>query len=304
MRGIALLSYLACSNCLRAAARSHRFSTRPEAADQLSQFLLALTLQSKIHSHPTLPKSPLGKFGSLGRRSRQVSMSGEEVPKESMLLNNKRAYLINEPGFAQRFVGTILALSFLTLLPQSRALLQLKVLAERLEWSFVLGLLSSSCCALQLVLNLFSVGCAGFNTVLGPLRPYTLAFTVMLQSAAWRTALKASLFRPILPVSSLMCAFLSLLPEMLHIWVQRRDSIDASDANEINVIVTGMGCTACTAKVKSALEAVDGISSCIVNLEEGVARLRLEQKDRDGTVVENVVQALQEAGFGGKLEAS
>ena len=45
----------------------------------------------------------------------------------------------------------------------------------------VVGLLSSSCCALQLVLNAFSVGCAGFNTVLGPLRPYLLALASVLQ---------------------------------------------------------------------------------------------------------------------------
>ena len=49
--------------------------------------------------------------------------------------------------------------------------------AHGLEWWAALSLLSSSCCALQLLLNAFSLGCAGFNTYLGPLRPFFLALT-------------------------------------------------------------------------------------------------------------------------------
>ncbi|KAL5475889.1 hypothetical protein EMCRGX_G025766 [Ephydatia muelleri] len=37
------------------------------------------------------------------------------------------------------------------------------------------GLLASSCCVIQLVLNLFSFGCAGFNIVLQPYRPVLLS---------------------------------------------------------------------------------------------------------------------------------
>ena len=43
-------------------------------------------------------------------------------------------------------------------------------LAPHLCTSVLTGLLSSSCCLLQLVLNTFAVGCAGFNKVLGPIR--------------------------------------------------------------------------------------------------------------------------------------
>lgn len=36
-----------------------------------------------------------------------------------------------------------------------------------------------------------------------------------------------------------------------------------------------MGCTACTAKVKSALEGVEGVSHCEVQLDDGSARVHL-----------------------------
>lgn len=51
------------------------------------------------------------------------------------------------------------------------------------RWSYIsavtLGLLSSSCCLIQLALNLMSVGCAGFS-VLTPYRPLFLAFSSLL----------------------------------------------------------------------------------------------------------------------------
>ncbi|KAG0334883.1 hypothetical protein BG000_007958 [Podila horticola] len=43
-------------------------------------------------------------------------------------------------------------------------------------YAITVGLLSSSCCVVQLVLNAFSIGCAGFS-VLTPLRPMFLAIS-------------------------------------------------------------------------------------------------------------------------------
>eukprot|EP00966_Prymnesium_polylepis_P266398 6153786-Prymnesium_polylepis.2 len=64
-------------------------------------------------------------------------------------------------------------------------------LAHRLEWWSALGLLSSSCCVLQLLLNTLSVGCAGFNTILGPIRPQMMALTLSLQAFMWHSTLTA-----------------------------------------------------------------------------------------------------------------
>ncbi|KAK9795948.1 hypothetical protein WJX73_002658 [Symbiochloris irregularis] len=54
--------------------------------------------------------------------------------------------------------------------------MQLKTARPELFWAVSGGLLASSCCVLQLVLNAFSVGCAGFS-VLTPYRPVFAALT-------------------------------------------------------------------------------------------------------------------------------
>merc|ERR1712188_357460 len=61
--------------------------------------------------------------------------------------------------------------------------------------SILAGLLGSSCCILQLGLNVLSVfdivhiGCAGFNVILGPLRPYLRALTLTWLVVLWYHAL-------------------------------------------------------------------------------------------------------------------
>eukprot|EP00501_MAST-03F_sp_TOSAG23-6_P000397 GSMAST32.ASY1.ANO1.409.1 assembled CDS len=59
------------------------------------------------------------------------------------------------------------------------------------------GLLGSSCCILQLGLNILTsfhilhgIGCAGFNKYLGPLRPYLRTCTVIWMSYLWFQQLK------------------------------------------------------------------------------------------------------------------
>ena len=115
----------------------------------------------------------------------------------------KKEHLVWEDGFGTRFAGSLLvccavavgaSLSPGAWLPaahgaQAALRRQLLRLCHRLEWWSALGLLSSSCCALQLLLNSLSFGCAGFNTVLGPLRPQLLALTTTLQLGMWRSLL-------------------------------------------------------------------------------------------------------------------
>jgi hypothetical protein len=61
--------------------------------------------------------------------------------------------------------------------------------AEDLSLWFLMGMLSSSCCIVQLVLSALSFGCAGFNTWLGPVRPLMLAITTWLQLYSWSLVL-------------------------------------------------------------------------------------------------------------------
>ena len=247
---------------------------------------------------------------------------------------NKRSYLVWEEGFAVRFAISAAVLSILALGAQhstaawltgmalrNHATYALQTLAHRLEWWSLLGLLSSSCCVLQLMLNALSFGCAGFNTVLGPLRPTFLACTLLLQACVWRNALigRGSSLLSSAVGGSLLCLALTFLPEALHLYVQRRGAktgapaspIETLPAQEVCLRVGGMGCTACTVKVKSALEAVPGVAECAVELETGSARLRLaprasheEPASKDTTLVDieqRAILALEAAGFEGGL---
>jgi copper chaperone CopZ len=64
--------------------------------------------------------------------------------------------------------------------------------------AFIAGSISSSCCWIQLFLNLMAsyyalpIGCAGFNKYLGPLRPYTRTITFAWLIMSWSTILSSS----------------------------------------------------------------------------------------------------------------
>ncbi|KAK3810120.1 MAG: hypothetical protein J3Q66DRAFT_391283 [Benniella sp.] len=85
------------------------------------------------------------------------------------------------------------------------------------KWSYLsavtLGLLSSSCCVIQLVLNAFSIGCAGFS-VLTPFRPVfgsisflLILYTVYKYRFSSRTALTLAI-----------TFLLSVTPEMVSVY--------------------------------------------------------------------------------------
>ncbi|KAF9081247.1 hypothetical protein BGX23_001103 [Mortierella sp. AD031] len=101
------------------------------------------------------------------------------------------------------------------------------------RWSYIsavtLGLLSSSCCLIQLALNLLSVGCAGFS-VLTPYRPLFLAtssllvlFTVYKYRWSSRTALTLALVLTLTTTPEMVAVYnqsstvsLQQLPPFLH----------------------------------------------------------------------------------------
>ena len=252
----------------------------------------------------------------------------------------KRSHLIWEKGFRARFLLSGAAISAVALgaqhsteawiqgmRVQSYASFLIQSLAHRLEWWSLLGLLSSSCCVLQLILNAFSFGCAGFNTYLGPTRPSFLALTLFLQSMVWRTALTAGGLRMVGSAAggTLLCLVLTFLPEALHLYVHRKrgGGVDSSAtavavaaaasgaaieaggdatagaetaAAEVCLTVNGMGCTACTAKVQGALESVPGVAAASVTLETGSASVRVA-RDADAGVEQRAIAALVQAGF-------
>jgi hypothetical protein len=110
-----------------------------------------------------------------------------------------------------------------------------------------LPLLSSSCCAIQLLINALSGwGCAGFNSILGPVRPILLS---LLLFSTW----KLSSQRPI--GWTILSLFLAFLPELVHIfnliktnqWKKRQISFQNNDVvtAKLQLQIPGMGCVAC-----------------------------------------------------------
>ena len=101
--------------------------------------------------------------------------------------------LVTEPGFLSQMAFWTAAQVVLFKIAQSSGLLSETVLRD-LQTSttsslslpdLILSTLSGCCCGIQLILNLFSFGCAGFNTVLGPWRPCFLSATLLTQAFSW-----------------------------------------------------------------------------------------------------------------------
>ena len=218
---------------------------------------------------------------------------------------SKSGYLVWDDGFKEKFflsatafTGVAAALSF-----NDFALQETISKAGALGWG-VLGLLSSACCLFQVILNAMSVGCAGFNTVLGPFRPHFLALTAVLQACVWAIEVDARAHGApadeSVVVGLLLCVGLSFLPEALSLWVARRGAT-SDDGAMLMMRVSGMGCTACSAKVQDALAAVPGVAAAAVDLEAESATLQLDGAHRETDVWEEAMKALDAAGFGGKM---
>ena len=173
--------------------------------------------------------------------------------------------------------------------------------ANRLAWWSLLGLLSSSCCALQILLNALSFGCAGFNTVLGPLRPTFVAFTIVAQSSSWYVAYPRPYQWGVTAASTAFSTFLTLLPEFLAWRVAKRQQMRQQDTffdqkrdSDGRVLVCGtrlqfrlgtMGCSSCVSTVSTLLDGLEGVVSHKVSLEDGLAEVILAEASSSAKIL-------------------
>jgi hypothetical protein len=177
----------------------------------------------------------------------------------------------------------------------------------------VLPLLSSSCCLVQLIINALvgAGGCAGFNTVLGPLRPSFLSLLAYLNWVA----------RPPLG-TGFMRLSLALLPEIVDIWnqwltesmmKQRSKELPVSSAMiqaVIEVEIPTMGCVACINKIDKVLrqtspEKILHASSWLDPEREkgGRARVRcaVHTQDELNDILSSILGSIEEVGFSGPV---
>ena len=171
--------------------------------------------------------------------------------------------------------------------------------------SVALGLLASSCCALQLFLGAFSFGCAGFNTVLGPIRPQLLALTCAVQAWMWHEALFDGRFEAhSCVVSSALCAALALLPELLAWRLERSSSAERPlRAISLDFKIEGMGCIACATTVSEVVRVACGKEATInVDLDAATLRIVAERRGAEGgaeagALSKSLAAELAKAGF-------
>jgi len=240
--------------------------------------------------------SPYSMLSSSRSSNYKTSRRPSSYKTTSRQNNNMNLYLLTEKDFFQMFVvrATILMLSSLVVWFDYIPFLRNAVIdtyfwwndrmldtAYYYAWWSLLGLLSSSCCALQLLLNMASLGCAGFNTVLGPIRPSLLAITLLTQIGSWIVAYE----RPWQWVPTLTGSFvtltLSLLPEFLEYYNNKRYYKINDEDNNMKKTADGgsttihnnsqttsimyfkmksVGCSACLATVTNVLKNIDGIT--------------------------------------------
>eukprot|EP00956_Cyclotella_meneghiniana_P039038 scaffold164369_cov48-Cyclotella_meneghiniana.AAC.2 len=184
-------------------------------------------------------------------------------------------------------------------------------ISQSSPFELILPLLSSSCCAIQLIINAISgLGCAGFNTYLGPIRPFFLSVFGLL---TWKQIQQR---RPIWTAVSLILAF---LPEGVFVWNkiteqhfhQTEESLPDNSQSAtlpINAIITldipTMGCVACVNKIDSSIRGC-GVSANIIDEKSwlkdqgGVAELKVSAGSVDDIdkIALEVKRAVNKAGF-------
>lgn len=192
----------------------------------------------------------------------------------------KQSFLVTDAGFARSLLLNLVAMASVSLACVSYQPLyeygeavhgfvtaQMMHGAHRMAWWSLLGLLSSSCCALQIMLNAFSFGCAGFNTALGPWRPTFVALTVTVQTISWCVAWNRPYQWPPTAAATLLAFALTFLPELLDLRVARRESLaleaaasyDNAGGTAVRLQLSSLGCAACIEKVSTVLDGISGV---------------------------------------------
>ena len=178
--------------------------------------------------------------------------------------------------------------------------------------NFVLPLLSSSCCLVQLMINALvgAGGCAGFNTILGPVRPTFLALLAYLNWTA----------RPPLATGVVRLS-LALLPEMVHFanrwlayaWQNRAIQAFTNDTDDIitatvEVEIPTMGCVACVQKIDASLrqsapsQILHATSWLDSDKEKGgraKVHMALRSREELDSLNESILKSIDSAGFSG-----
>eukprot|EP00960_Hanusia_phi_P062133 765061-Hanusia_phi.AAC.1 len=162
----------------------------------------------------------------------------------------------------------------------------------------------------QVLLNAMSLGCAGFNTALGPLRPHLVASTVIAQSFSWYINFPVPHQRFTTLVASLISFFVTMSPEILYLGARMTRSSSKHDKaakqkqrNGSGALVVvhfkpkAMGCISCANTVRGVFDGVEGIVTDDVSVEKATATLYVKDKYESVKLVTEAVEKVTAAGF-------
>ena len=234
----------------------------------------------------------------------------------------KRKYLVTDPGFLVRYVLALATIGAAMAAAQNSVTCTVYIteLYDTLQWNlldaasdmsmvFLMGMLSSSCCLVQILLSAMSLGCAGFNTYLGPARPALLALTSAIQLYNWQYVVRRGWAVNGAIASSSATVVLALLPEMLEHWARRQlrlraAAVAADDAAPpvtlLEFQLSGMGCVSCVKAVSDTLVASQLVTDHDLDFEAEHLRVWVAADTGDrhlGATSRLVVAELADAGF-------
>ncbi|KAL7324694.1 hypothetical protein PS15p_209848 [Mucor circinelloides] len=155
------------------------------------------------------------------------------------------------------------------------------------------ALLSSSCCVIQLILNFFSVSCAGF-AVFTPYRSVLSTITVLLLSYNLATTATAVQTRHKLVVL-IVSILLMVSPEVVQ-WVNQSSATTLTATTTkshqyYRIHLDGLGCEACANRIKNTLTSTEWISDAKVYFNNKTAIVEI--RDNAGTKNNQLVDLIK-----------
>ena len=240
-----------------------------------------------------------------------LQRGGASLRTDALQQTAKNEWLVWSPGVPARIAASyVLVAAVLFVLARSPAqhLVERAAVAtqeallhgaHRAGWWTLLSLLSSSCCVIQLALNMLSVGCAGFNSILGPARPFFLACAlharVLLRRAAVTSPGVDPRVRQMNVYGGALAVAVAFAPEAVALVakLRRRRSSDVAGAASLTLTLPSMGCVACVDAVSRAVRSVAGV----VDADVSIGSATVSVNAANDAMAAAVSDAVRRAGF-------
>lgn len=201
---------------------------------------------------------------------------------------------------------------------------KMMAIANRNAWWALLGLLSSSCCALQIILNAASFGCSGVNAFLGPMRPTFVSFAILSIGISWVVAWPRPYQWKPTALSTGLSLLLTLMPEFINLRTQRRAQrrrlreLDEGKLDDLVLHPDGkrtepttlyfhlptLGCASCVSTVSGLLDRLEIVVNHRVHFEDGVVQVEIapdtQSNANDDLLWHQISSELADAGFPAK----